>query len=100
MEVSFLSASLSLFALLTISVFTFIVSKKINFPYTVLLLIIGLALVPLSKIEAFSFINHFELTPDILFYVFLPILLFESAYNMNYRQMMKCWKSISLLAVV
>lgn len=100
MEVSFLSASLSLFALLTISVFTFIVSKKINFPYTVLLLIIGLALVPLSKIEVFSFINHFELTPDILFYVFLPILLFESAYNMNYRQMMKCWKSISLLAVV
>lgn len=100
MEISFLSASLSLFLLMTISVFTYILSKKIHFPYTVLLLIVGLLLVPISHIEIFGFINHFDLTPDILFYVFLPILLFESAYNMNYRQMMKSWKSISLLAVI
>ncbi len=99
MEVTFLSAALSLFFLLTTSVFTYILSKKINFPYTVLLLIVGLLLIPLSKIEFFWFINHFELTPDILFYVFLPILLFESAYNMNYRQVIKNWKSISWLAI-
>ncbi len=100
MEVSFMSASLSLFFLLTVSVFTYILSKKINFPYTVLLLIIGLILVPLSEIPELSFINHFKLTPDILFYVFLPILLFESSYNLNYRQLVKSWKSITLLAVV
>lgn len=95
-----MSASLSLFFLLTVSVFTYILSKKINFPYTVLLLIIGLILVPLSEIPELSFINHFKLTPDILFYVFLPILLFESSYNLNYRQLVKSWKSITLLAVV
>lgn len=99
MEVTFLSASLSLFFLLTASVFTYLISKKINFPYTVLLLIVGLLLIPLSRIEFFSFINHFQLTPDILFYVFLPILIFESAYNMNYRQVLKNWKSISSLAI-
>lgn len=97
MEVTFLSATLSLFFLLTISVFTYILSKKINFPYTVLLLIVGLLLIPLSNV--FPFINDFELTPDILFYVFLPILIFESAYNMNYRQVIKNWKSISWLAI-
>lgn len=97
MEVTFLSAILSLFFLLTISVFTYILSKKINFPYTVLLLIVGLILIPLSNI--FPFINDFDLTPDILFYVFLPILIFESAYNMNYRQVIKNWKSISWLAI-
>lgn len=97
MEVTFLSATLSLFFLLTISVFTYILSKKINFPYTVLLLIVGLLLIPLSNI--FPFINDFDLTPDILFYVFLPILIFESAYNMNYRQVIKNWKSISSLAI-
>ncbi len=98
MEVTFLSATLSLFFLLTISVFTYILSKKINFPYTVLLLIVGLLLIPLSNI--FPFINDFDLTPDILFYVFLPILIFESAYNMNYRQVIKNWKSISALAII
>jgi len=48
----------------------------------------------------FDFINHFKLTPDILFLVFLPVLLFESAYNINYREMMKNWRIISSLAVV
>lgn len=99
MEVSFLSSTLSLFFLLTISVFTYLLSKKINFPYTVLLLIVWLLLVPLSQVSWLNFINHFELTPEILFYVFLPILLFESAYNINYRQLLKNWKSIGMLAV-
>jgi CPA1 family monovalent cation:H+ antiporter len=53
-----------------------------------------LFLVPLSKIEFFSFINHFELTPEILFFVFLPVLLFEAAYKINYRQFLKNWKAI------
>lgn len=100
MEVTFLSSSLSLFFLLTVSVFTYLISKKINFPYTVLLLIVWLLLIPLSRVDFFSFINHFQLTPDILFYVFLPILIFESAYNMNYRQVIKNWKSISSLAII
>lgn len=99
MEISFLSSSLSLLALLTISTFVYILSKKINFPYTVLLVIFWLFLVPLSHIEMFSFINHFELTPDILFFVFLPILLFEAAYKINYREFIKNWKSIWILAV-
>ena len=99
MEVSFLSSTLSLLFLLTISTFVYILSKKINFPYTVLLVIVGLILVPLSKIELFNFINHFELTPDILFLVFLPVLLFESAYNINYRHLINNWKIITSLAV-
>lgn len=99
MEISFLSSSLSLLALLTISTFVYLLSKKINFPYTVLLVIFWLFLVPLSHIEMFSFINHFELTPNILFFVFLPILLFEAAYKINYREFIKNWKSIWILAV-
>jgi CPA1 family monovalent cation:H+ antiporter len=61
--------------------------------------IVGLLLVPLSNTEIFDFINHFKLTPDILFFVFLPILLFESAYNIKYRELLKNWKIISSLAV-
>jgi CPA1 family monovalent cation:H+ antiporter len=60
----------------------------------VLLVIVGLFLIPLSKTDFFYFINHFKLTPDVLFYVFLPVLLFESSYNINYKDLVKNWKSI------
>lgn len=99
METTFLSGTLSLLVLLLISCWTFFLSKKIKLPYTVLLVIIWIILIPLSKLSIFWFIDDFRLTPEVLFFVFLPILLFESAYNMNYRQVIKNWKSITALAV-
>ncbi len=98
-QITFLSSVFSLLFLLLISTGTYLVSKKINFPYTVLLVIVWLFLIPLSNTQIFDFINHFKLTPDILFFVFLPILLFESAYNINYRELLKNWKTIWSLAV-
>ncbi len=98
-EVSFMTQTLSVLVLLFISSFAFIFSKKINFPYTVLLVLVWLLLVPLSHIWIFSFIDDFQLTPDILFFVFLPVLLFESAYNINYRHIIKSWKTIWALAI-
>ncbi len=99
MEISILSV-LSLFSLLTISSAIFLLSKKTKLPYTVLLVAAGLILVPLSQIPVFHFIGAFELTPELLFYIFLPALIFESAYNMNIREMIENMRSISLLAVV
>ncbi len=99
MEITFLSSAFSLIFLLIVSTWVFLISKKIKFPYTVLLVIVGLMLVPLSNTEIFDFINHFKLTPELLFFVFLPILLFESAYNINYREITKDWKVISSLAI-
>ena len=61
-----------------------LLAAKIRLPYTVLLVIVGSLLVPLSQIEALSFISSFQLTPESLFFVFLPILIFESAYNMKF----------------
>ena len=90
---------MSFIALLTASTFTYLLSKRFNFPYTVLLVIVWLLLVPLSKIEFLSFINSFELTPEVLLFVFLPVLLFESAYNIKYRSLLENWKSIFSLAV-
>lgn len=94
-----MTQTLSLLVLLTISSFTYLASKKINFPYTVLLVVIGLLLIPLSHIPLFGFIDDFQLTPDVLFFVFLPVLLFEAAYNINYRHLLKSWKTISGLAI-
>jgi len=98
-EVSFLTQTLSVLSLLVICSFSYIISKKINFPYTVLLVLVWIILVPISKIGIFSFIDDFRLTPELLFFVFLPVLLFEAAYNINYRQLISNWKSITWLAV-
>ncbi len=99
MEVTFLTWSLSLLCLILISWATYLFSRKIYFPYTVLLVIAWILLIPLSNTSFFWFIDDFRLTPDILFFLFLPILLFESAYNMNYKQVIKNWKSITSLSV-
>lgn len=98
-DASFLTATLSLLCLLAVSCFAYVISKRINFPYTVLLVIIGLLFVPLSKIGFLSFIDDFKLTPEVLFFVFLPVLLFEASYNINYRHLLKSWKTIWSLAI-
>lgn len=100
MEASFLTVTLSFLILLLISSFTFLFSRRFNLPYTVILVIVGILLVPLSYTQTFSFIDHFKLTPDVLFYVFLPVLLFEASYKIDYRKMVKDWRAISLLAIV
>lgn len=94
-----LDVFLSLFSLLLISLVVFILSRKLRMPYTVLLVICGSLLVPLSETDFFSFITSFQLTPELLFFVFLPILVFESAYNMNVRSITENIYSIGLLAV-
>lgn len=99
-QITFLTWTLSFLILLLISSFTFLFSRKFNLPYTVLLVIVWLLLVPLSNIELFSFINHFKLTPDVLFFIFLPTLLFEASYKIKYRKMVNDWRAISLLAIV
>ncbi len=95
-----LDVFLSLFSLMLVSLGVFILSKKLHIPYTVLLVISGSLLVPISHIEFFSFVTSFELTPELLFFVFLPILIFESAYNMSVRSVTDNIYSIGLLAVV
>jgi CPA1 family monovalent cation:H+ antiporter len=53
-----------------------------------------------AKYSVTPFIDDFELTPDLLFYVFLPILLFESAYTIRYKELLRNIRSISALAIV
>jgi CPA1 family monovalent cation:H+ antiporter len=89
----------SIIFLLLISNFTFYLSKKIKFPYTLLLVLVGILLIPISKIPGMEFIREFHLSKDVLFYVFLPTLLFEAAYNIPYRSLLKNIKAISFMAV-
>ncbi len=91
---------LSFLSLIIISVFSFVVAKKIKFPYTLFLVLVGTALAFLSKIEIFSFLAEFKLTPELLFYVFLPTLLFEAGYNIKINKLLKSFRSIFSLAIL
>ena len=91
---------LALAVLMLICVGTYFVAGRLRIPYTVLLVIVGTVLVPLTQFPFFAFLRSFELTPELLFFVFLPVLIFESAYNMNLREMTENVRSIAWLSIV
>jgi len=99
-----LTSALSLFLLIALSTGVFFASKRLKVPYTVLLVFVGLLLVPIVNLPVlekfFGFIDDLVLTPELLFYIFLPVLIFESAFNMNMRKMLDSAWTISLLSVV
>lgn len=73
-----------------------IFSQKIAFPYTVALLILGFVAQFVNTV--FHFGIHFTLSPDFIFFVLLPVLLFESAMHINIHQFKLQFKTITFLA--
>jgi len=69
-----------------------------------MLVFVGLLLVPIVNIpyfeKVFGFLDDMVLTPELLFYIFLPVLIFESGFNMKIRKMLDSAWAISLLSVV
>ena len=95
-----LPALLSMFSLLAISAGVYFLSLRAKLPYTVMLVAVGaFVLVPLSMLPPFAFLREFTLTPEVLLYIFLPILIFESAYNIDIRRLFENLRAISALAV-
>jgi len=82
--------------LLLIANISHFVSKKISFPYSILLLLTG-AVLHLAK-DTLVIFKDFSLTPELLFFVFLPPLLFESAFHLDFRKLKKDALIISVFA--
>lgn len=70
-----------------------IASKYIRVPYTVALTITGL-LIALANIGL-----SITLTPDLILFIFLPTLLFESSYNLRFSDVRDNLRPITLLAI-
>lgn len=99
-----ISSVLALFTMLAIASGVFFLAKRLKLPYTILLVLVGLLIVPLAQVPALEpvlgFLDDLVLTPELLFFIFLPILIFESAFNMNIRKIVENSWSIGLLAIV
>jgi CPA1 family monovalent cation:H+ antiporter len=62
--------------------------------------LIGIGLGILAQIPFFEFFEEFKLTPELLFFILLPTLIFESAYNMSARKLVEDTKIVLLLSIV
>lgn len=82
--------------LLGIGVLTSI-SKRWNFiPYTVILLATGA--IGQWIIHAYHVPIHADISSDFIYFVLLPVLLFESAFHINFHQFRLQFKTITFLA--
>jgi CPA1 family monovalent cation:H+ antiporter len=70
-----------------------VASKYIRIPYTIALTIVGL-IIALSGIKL-----QIDVTPDLILFIFLPALLFDSAYNLPFGEVRDNLRPIVLLAV-
>jgi CPA1 family monovalent cation:H+ antiporter len=93
-------ATLAIFTMLGISSLAIFWARRARLPHTVFLVLIGLGLGLLAEVPAFSFFGEFSLTPELLFFLLLPTLIFESAYNINVRRMVEDTGIILVLAII
>lgn len=99
-----ITSALSFFVLICISTVIYFLAKRFKVPYTVLLVFFGLLLVPIANHQfletSIGFLDDLMLSPALLFYIFLPILIFECAFNMRIRQMVDNIYTISALSII
>ena len=93
--------SLSFVAILVIACGMALLAKRLKLPYTVLLVVAGLA-VSLLLDGAPWLREHLEkikLKPELLLQVFLPILLFEAAFHVDLKSFLNNRRAILFLAI-
>ena len=88
-------------ALLVVAAITYIVSKRLGLPFTVVLVLVGIGLGQLQTVypPLAAFGDALQLSPDIILFVFLPTLIFESAYNLDARQLQRNLLPVLTLAI-
>lgn len=74
--------------------------KRLRLPYTVMLVLLGIGLKGLAQnYEPLDLLATFKLDADFVLFVLLPVLLFEAAFNLDARLLMKEIAPILTLAI-
>ncbi len=76
-------------------------ASKFRLPFTVLLVVVGIILKELGEMgpDILHFLANIRIAPEIILFVFLPTLIFESAYNMDTHLLRRNLGPILTLAV-
>ena len=83
----------ALVLLLIIAAAVAVVARRIGVPYTIGLTLVGLAVGVGAHVETL------RLSSDLVFYVFLPVLLFEAGFHLDAAHLRDQWRRILALAV-
>ena len=74
--------------------------RKLPIPFTVVLVVIGILLGKLAETwQPMEPFRHFELGPEIMLFIFLPALIFESGFSLDARQLTKDLTPVLILAI-
>ncbi|MBX5450072.1 cation:proton antiporter [Thermogemmatispora sp.] len=90
MAIPLVESYLVLFLLVALA--TILVARWMAIPYTLGLVIVGLLL------SMFHLLPPWQLDPELVLFVFLPALLFEGAWSLNWQLLKREWRSIFFLA--
>lgn len=86
--------------LMAVAVLAAAVCRRVPVPFTALLVVLGILLGWLDDVWApLEPLQAFHLSPELVLFVFLPALIFESGFNLDDRQLLKDIVPIFTLAV-
>jgi CPA1 family monovalent cation:H+ antiporter len=87
-------------ALLLIAIVVLAVTRRLRLPFTVVLVLVGSGLSALAAVypHVLPALHDLEISSALIFYVFLPTLIFESAFNLDARQLRENLGSVLVLA--
>ncbi len=72
--------------LLLVAIAIYVFTKRIRLPFTVILVVVGITLSALAEhYPTLEVLQELEISSDLILFVFLPTLIFESTYNMDSR---------------
>lgn len=94
-----LAIEIDILVLLAVACLTAIALTRIKFPYTVTLVLLGIALGWLGEnVQSLEVIRTLTLSHDLILFVFVPPLIFESALNLDSRLLLRNLVPILMLA--
>lgn len=94
-----MTTATTLFFLLIVASVVAMLARRLKLPYTVTLVVAGLALGTLEDDLDFVDLEAIHLTPELLFTLFLPALLFEAAFHLSWPKFKENLRAILILAV-
>ena len=99
MESDLVTIVLLLVGLLFAAALISLVANRVRFPFTVLLVVFGMGVrLIFSEWEGFGFLES-EISTEVVFFIFLPTLLFESSFNLDSKLLFRNIVPILTLAV-
>ena len=90
---------IAIVGLLLVAVAAAIGLKRTSLPYTVGLVLVGMLLGAVAgRVDALEPFRQLALSPEIILFVFLPTLIFESAFNLDSRLLSRNMAAVLTLA--